>query len=76
MNAKLGLDVDIDQKVLTKQDIITIIKYLVGDRSKTEVDDIDHLSNHVGTVGEQLAGQFGVGLARMARTKEENECQR
>ena len=70
MNTKLGLDVDIDQKVLTKQDIITIIKYLIElINSKTEVDDIDHLSNRrVRTVGEQLAGQFGVGLARMART--------
>ena len=70
MNTKLGLDVDIDQKVLTKQDIITIIKYLIElINSKTEVDDIDHLSNRrVRTVGEQLAGQFGVGLASMERT--------
>ena len=70
MNTKLGLDVDIDQKVLTKLDIITIIKYLIElINSKAEVDDIDHLSNRrVRTVGEQLAGQFGVGLARMART--------
>lgn len=70
MNTKLGLDVDIDQKVLTKEDIITIIKYLIElINSKAEVDDIDHLSNRrVRTVGEQLAGQFGVGLARMART--------
>ncbi len=70
MNTKLGLDIDIDQKVLTKLDIITIIKYLIElINSKAEVDDIDHLSNRrVRTVGEQLAGQFGVGLARMART--------
>ncbi len=70
MNTKLGLDIDIDQKVLTKEDIITIIKYLIElINSKAEVDDIDHLSNRrVRTVGEQLAGQFGVGLARMART--------
>ena len=70
MNTKLGLDIDMDQKVLTKLDIITIIKYLIElINSKAEVDDIDHLSNRrVRTVGEQLAGQFGVGLARMART--------
>jgi DNA-directed RNA polymerase subunit beta len=70
MNTKLGLDIDIDQKVLTKVDIITIIKYLIElINSKAEVDDIDHLSNRrVRTVGEQMAGQFGVGLARMART--------
>ena len=70
MNTKLGLDVDIDEKVLTKLDIITIVKYLIElINSKAEVDDIDHLSNRrVRTVGEQLAGQFGVGLARMART--------
>lgn len=70
MNTKLGLDVDIDAKVLTKLDIITIIKYLIElINSKAEVDDIDHLSNRrVRTVGEQMAGQFGVGLARMART--------
>ena len=70
MNTKLQLDEPIDQKVLTKLDIITIIKYLIElINSKAEVDDIDHLSNRrVRTVGEQLAGQFGVGLARMART--------
>ena len=70
MNTKLGLNEDLDQKVLTKTDIITIIKYLIElINSKAEVDDIDHLSNRrVRTVGEQLAGQFGVGLARMART--------
>ncbi|MAD97091.1 MAG: DNA-directed RNA polymerase subunit beta [Flavobacteriaceae bacterium] len=70
MNTKLGLDVGIEEKVLTKLDIITIIKYLIElINSKAEVDDIDHLSNRrVRTVGEQLAGQFGVGLARMART--------
>ena len=70
MNKKLGLDIDIDEKVLTKVDIITIVKNLINlVNSKAEVDDIDHLSNRrVRTVGEQLAGQFGVGLARMART--------
>ena len=70
MNTKLGLNEPIDQKVLTKLDIITIIKYLIElINSKAEVDDIDHLSNRrVRTVGEQLAQQFGVGLARMART--------
>ncbi|MCK9399847.1 MAG: DNA-directed RNA polymerase subunit beta [Bacteroidales bacterium] len=70
INTKLGLDVDHAIKVLTKEDIISIIKYLVElSNSKTEVDDIDHLSNRrVRTVGEQLSAQFGVGLARMART--------
>ena len=70
MNKKLGLDVDMDNKVLTKLDIITIIKNLINlVNSKAEVDDIDHLSNRrVRTVGEQLASQFGVGLSRMART--------
>jgi len=70
MNKKLGLDIDMDKKILTKQDIITIIKYLIElINSKAEIDDIDHLSNRrVRTVGEQLSSQFGVGLARMART--------
>jgi DNA-directed RNA polymerase subunit beta len=70
MNTKLQLNEPIDQKVLSKLDIITIIKYLIElINSKAEVDDIDHLSNRrVRTVGEQLASQFGVGLARMART--------
>ena len=70
MNTKLQLNEPIEQKVLSKLDIITIIKYLIElINSKAEVDDIDHLSNRrVRTVGEQLAGQFGVGLARMART--------
>ncbi len=70
MNKKLGLDIDMDKQVLTKQDIITIIKYLIElINSKAEIDDIDHLSNRrVRTVGEQLSAQFGVGLARMART--------
>ncbi|MGY0407344.1 MAG: DNA-directed RNA polymerase subunit beta [Polaribacter sp.] len=70
MNTKLQLNEPIDQKVLSKLDIITIIKYLIElINSKAEVDDIDHLSNRrVRTVGEQLAGQFGVGLARMSRT--------
>ena len=70
MNKKLGLDVAMDKQVLTKEDIITIIKYLIElINSKAEIDDIDHLSNRrVRTVGEQLSQQFGVGLARMART--------
>ncbi|MDA0984725.1 MAG: DNA-directed RNA polymerase subunit beta [Bacteroidetes bacterium] len=70
MNKKLGLNVELDKQVLTKQDIITIIKYLIElINSKAEIDDIDHLSNRrVRTVGEQLSSQFGVGLARMART--------
>ncbi len=70
MNKKLGLDIDMDKQVLTKEDIITIIKYLIElINSKAEIDDIDHLSNRrVRTVGEQLSAQFGVGLARMART--------
>ena len=70
INRKLGLDTPMDTKVLTKEDIIKIIKYLIElINSKTDVDDIDHLSNRrVRTVGEQLASQFGVGLARMSRT--------
>ena len=70
MNKKLGLDVDMSKQVLTKDYIITIIKYLIElINSKAEIDDIDHLSNRrVRTVGEQLSSQFGVGLARMART--------
>jgi DNA-directed RNA polymerase subunit beta len=70
INHKLGLDTPMDTKVLTKEDIIKIIKYLIElINSKTDVDDIDHLSNRrVRTVGEQLASQFGVGLARMSRT--------
>jgi len=70
MNKKLGNNEGMDKLVLTKQDIITIIKYLIElINSKAEIDDIDHLSNRrVRTVGEQLSSQFGVGLARMART--------
>ena len=70
MNKKLGLDIPMEKQVLTKEDIITIVKYLIElINSKAEVDDIDHLSNRrVRTVGEQLAAQFGVGLSRMART--------
>ncbi|MGD2034264.1 MAG: DNA-directed RNA polymerase subunit beta, partial [Bacteroidales bacterium] len=70
INKKLGLETDMDVKVLTKEDIIEIIKYLIElINSKTDVDDIDHLSNRrVRTVGEQLYNQFGIGLARMART--------
>jgi DNA-directed RNA polymerase subunit beta len=70
INRKLGLDINLDTKVLSKEDIISIIKYLVRlTNGKAEIDDIDHLSNRrVRTVGEQLFAQFGVGLARMART--------
>ncbi len=70
INRKLKLDTPNEVKVLTKADIIAIVKYLIKlINSKAEVDDIDHLSNRrVRTVGEQLYAQFGVGLARMART--------
>lgn len=70
INRKLHLNIDINTRILTKDDIISIIKYLIQlINSKTNVDDIDHLSNRrVRTVGEQLYNQFGVGLARMART--------
>ena len=70
VNKKLELDIDMETKVLTKTDIIHIVKYLVNlSNQKAEIDDIDHLSNRrVRTVGEQLYTQFGVGLARMART--------
>ena len=70
INKKLSLDIDLSTLVLTKDDIISIIKYIVDlINQQAEFDDIDHLSNRrVKTVGEQLYGQFGVGLARMART--------
>jgi len=70
VNKKLLLDIDMDTRVLTKTDIIHIVKYLVNlSNQRAEIDDIDHLSNRrVRTVGEQLYSQFGVGLARMART--------
>ena len=70
INKKLNLDTPMEVKVLTKEDIIAIIKYLIElINSKSNVDDIDHLSNRrVRTVGEQLYNQFGVGLARMSRT--------
>jgi DNA-directed RNA polymerase subunit beta len=70
INKKLGLETGYDQRTLTREDIIMIIKYLIDlVNSNTDVDDIDHLSNRrVRTVGEQLHNQFGVGLARMART--------
>ena len=70
INRKLGLTTDSDVRVLTKEDIIEIIKYLIQlINSKAQVDDIDHLSNRrVRTVGEQLANQFSIGLARMSRT--------
>ena len=70
INKKLNLDIPSEVKVLTREDMIAIIKYLIQlINSKTDVDDIDHLSNRrVRTVGEQLANQFSVGFARMART--------
>ena len=70
INKKLGLNTEMNVKILTREDIIKIIKYLIElINSKTDIDDIDHLSNRrVRTVGEQLYAQFGVGLARMART--------
>ena len=70
LNKKLGLTTDPSVRVLTKEDMIEIIKYLIKLlNARTDVDDIDHLSNRrVRTVGEQLYNQFGVGLARMART--------
>jgi DNA-directed RNA polymerase subunit beta len=70
INRKLNLDIPMDTRVLTREDIIFIIKYLIElVNAKADVDDIDHLSNRrVRTVGEQLYSQFGVGLARMART--------
>ncbi len=70
INKKLGLDTSMDVRVLTREDIIAIIKYLIElINAKSDVDDIDHLSNRrVRTVGEQLYNQFGVGLARMSRT--------
>ena len=70
INRKLNLNIDITTKILTREDIIAIIRYLIElINSKTDVDDIDHLSNRrVRTVGEQLSAQFSVGLARMART--------
>ena len=70
INRKLNLNIDMNTRILTKEDIIAIIHYLIElINSKTDVDDIDHLSNRrVRTVGEQLSAQFSVGLARMART--------
>ncbi len=70
INKKLGLDTPMDVKVLTREDILEIIKYLIGlINAKSDVDDIDHLSNRrVRTVGEQLYNQFGVGLARISRS--------
>jgi DNA-directed RNA polymerase subunit beta len=70
MNKKLGLNASYENKTMSKEDIVSIIKYLVQlTNAKAEIDDIDHLSNRrVRTVGEQLYAQFGVGLARMART--------
>ncbi len=70
INKKLNLNIPMNTSILTKEDIISIIKHLIElINSKTEVDDIDHLSNRrVRTVGEQLYNQFGVGLARMSRT--------
>lgn len=73
INKKLELNIGFETRVLTKDDIISIVKYLIGlINSRAVIDDIDHLSNRrVRTVGEQLFGQFGVGLARMARTIKE-----
>ena len=70
INKKLNLEISDDTRVLTKEDIISIIKYLIKlINAKTDVDDIDHLSNRrVRTVGEQLYNQFGIGLSRMSRT--------
>ncbi len=70
INKKLNLNTDMDVRILTKEDIICIIKYLINlINSSATVDDIDHLSNRrVKTVGEQLANQFSIGLARMSRT--------
>jgi len=70
INKKLNLNIPIETRVLTKEDIISIIKHIIEvSNSKVELDDIDHLSNRrIRTVGEQLFAQFGVGLARMART--------
>ena len=70
INKKLNLSTDADVRVLTKEDVIEIIKYLIElINSKATVDDIDHLSNRrVRTVGEQLSNQFAIGLARMSRT--------
>ena len=70
INKKLDLDIPYEVRVLTREDMIAIIKYLIQlINSKTDVDDIDHLSNRrVRTVGEQLANQFSVGFVRMART--------
>jgi len=70
LNKKLGLNIPENTEVLTKEDIISIVRHLIElVNSKAEVDDIDHLSNRrIKTVGEQLAGQFGVGLSRIART--------
>ena len=73
VNTKLNLNTELDKRVLTTEDIICIVKYLITlINAKAVVDDIDHLSNRrVRTVGEQLSSQFGVGLARMARTIKE-----
>ncbi len=70
LNKKLGLNIPENTEVLTKEDIISIVRHLIElVNSKAEVDDIDHLSNRrIKTVGEQLSGQFGVGLSRIART--------
>ena len=79
MNKKLGNEVEMDKQVLTKLDIITIVKYLIElINSKAEIDDIDHLSNRrVRTVGEQLSSQFGVGLGPYGKNHSRaNECAR
>ena len=73
LNKKLGLNIPVETEVLTREDIIAIVHHLIElVNSKAEVDDIDHLSNRrIKTVGEQLAGQFGIGLSRIARTIKE-----
>lgn len=73
LNKKLGLNIPVETEVLTREDIIAIVHHLIElANSKAEVDDIDHLSNRrIKTVGEQLAGQFGIGLSRIARTIKE-----
>lgn len=74
INKKLSLDISPEVRVLTREDMIAIIKYLISlINSKTDVDDIDHLSNRrVRTVGEQLANQFSVGFVRMGRVRSAN----
>ncbi len=76
INRKLELDIPVETRVLTREDIISIIKYLVKlSNQKADIDDIDHLSNRrVRTVGEQLYAQFGVGLSEWQELFVKNEC--